>query len=126
MERTVIVKNELIADFMGYERDKWKYFIPEHGYISTDGLWKDMFSSEHLKYHKSWAWVMPVLQRIESIDYDTLISNFQVTVSTDSKNISNVFIGDAENAVETKLQAVYKVVVEFIEWYNRKQSENGD
>lgn len=124
MKKSILIQNELIADFMQYERNRLKYFIPQHGYINSESLWKDMFPSEHLKFHKSWNWLMPVLQKIESIDYDTLISNFQVTISVDSKNITNIFIGDASNTVETKLQAVYKAVVEFIEWYNKKQSEN--
>lgn len=71
--------NKLIAEFMGVDQVDIDYAINEHG---------------QLKYHSSWDWLMPVVEKIYSLDAD--IDFFRVV----------------------NLEATYKSVVEFIKEYN--------
>lgn len=58
--------------------------------------------------------LMPVVEKIEAIDNDDLIIEIRFRlchIEYDEFGIRN-FVG------ETKIQSVYKAVVEFIKWYN--------
>ena len=87
--------NELIAEFMGIEEaynpngNDWvlKKTTPD---INGDTDILECCKSNDLKYHSSWDWLMPVVEKIYSIDAD--IDFF--------KNIS--------------LEDTYKAVVQFI------------
>lgn len=81
--------NELIEEFMG----KPDYIMPEL-----------------LKYHKSWDWLMPVVEKINALempdnfDFDILISLHEW--------ICQVFIKNA-----------YADVVTIIKWYNQNKAQ---
>jgi hypothetical protein len=75
MDNRIIDGNEMICTFMGYERTKSisknfdlnDWIIPEmkNGSWYEDDEWKDYiyYGSHHLKYHKSWDWLMPVVKK---------------------------------------------------------------
>ena len=106
MAKSIKVYNELIAEFMKYERDKLCYFIPKHAKVNSRGEWIDTFPSEHLKFHKSWDWLVPVLEKIFSLpDYQEYADvKYQLS--------------------RLDLDATHKAAVKFIEWFNKKQWEN--
>jgi len=84
--------NKLIAEFMGLVESSIsdKYWTEK----SKEGFGQgELFE---LQYHTSWDWLMPVVEKIYSIDAD--VDFF--------KNIS--------------LEATYKAVIEFIKWYNNE------
>lgn len=77
-------------------------------------------------YHKSWDWLMPVVEKIESLGKNTLISNISghycnimtgVSLMESSINNPSKFLGQGES----KIEAVYKALVEFINWYNQNK-----
>jgi len=76
------IKNKLIGEFMGVYSRKY-------------GFDYDKIGNKGINYHKSWDWLMPVVQKIYSID----------------DNID--FFKDIN------LETTYKAVIEFIEEYNK-------
>ena len=57
----MIDKNRLIAEFMGLDQVDIDTWYDEHN---------------ELKYHKSWDWLMPVIEKIETLGY-TFEKNYQ-------------------------------------------------
>jgi hypothetical protein len=111
--------NELIANWM----PDMEFVIPKNSKYTA--YWKNkntlaQFKPEALRYHKSWDWLMPVVDKIENTG-DGFIS--RVTgcriegylcdfVDQENTEISLQF------SQTSKIEAVYKAVVEFIKWYN--------
>ena len=66
MKNLLIMKeNKLIAEFMGVV-----FHDDENQYYSSDGMYID----DTLKYHTSWNWLMPVIEKI-GIDYFHTLSS---------------------------------------------------
>jgi len=109
--------NKLIAEFMeinvvtldNVRKNKNPYISSEDGYLEDD-----------LKYHCSWDWLMPVVEKIENFGYEFIIveSRCYVKHNTDH-SIEEVF--HMEGDVCSKLKTTYEAVVEFINRYNKKQ-----
>ena len=119
--------NKLIAEFMGMT-----YGDPNDNSVMTQG--SEVIPIESMEYHKSWDWLMPVVEKIERehkanfrikctwnefADYSihqVIVNIEQGEMSKDksciydSKKIYD-YIGDA---VKDKREAIYKAVVEFI------------
>jgi hypothetical protein len=87
--------NELIAEFMGAK--------PTRGDRLT-------YSKDFLKYHTSWDWLMPVVDKI-----------WQVAIDDNSKTHvagKAIKIIDEQVSIFSSIDEVYKAVVEFIKWHN--------
>tara|TARA_B100000424_G_C22860438_1_gene458601 strand:- start:334 stop:606 length:273 start_codon:yes stop_codon:yes gene_type:complete len=82
--------NKLIAEFMGVDQVDIDYAINEHG---------------QLKYHLSWDWLMPVVQKIGD---EYLNTPFDETYSHLTEQYENIWT----------LEDTYNVVVEFIKEQN--------
>ena len=96
------MENKLIAEFMDNEtifntiHDATLYNIKEQGAV--------VYELSELKYHASWDWLMPVVQKCYKIDSHEAFNNL----------VDAVAILD--------IDTTYKAVIEFINYYNR---ENG-
>lgn len=122
-EKTIEQQNEMIARFMEVERDvnTWRHPYGATVYL-IGGYW---LPAKKLKYHSSWEWLMPVVEKIESLYYGGLQfyikdSRAYIEVATqastaygDIPDVPNCYSGFSE----TKLNAVYKTVCDFIKWY---------
>lgn len=120
-EQEIIEGNKLIAEFMQAKNEFSDiYYLPEFGhYFNSYGQIElnDCFRTDELKYHSSWDWLMPVVEKIEK--------NFWVTTTT-RRGYSAVSIHQPQRAYEkiarvdseNKLEATWKAIVEFIKWYN--------
>jgi hypothetical protein len=107
--------NELIAEFMGGH----KQVVGEAGFRAYERgrvLWWNVFPDcegplLYLEFDDSWDWLMPVVEKIE-LDFGgfVIIHNSKCVI-----NPNNIVIIGA-----SKLEAVYKAVVEFIEWHNHQ------
>ena len=115
--------NKLIAEFMGLIVLKEKEIISwEDLNITTHSI------SEFQRYHAEWNWLMPVVEKIESLNITPLYGKewirFSVNIEYDFCKIEHLKItGSKIIAISTsecnsKLQATYKAVIEFIKWYN--------
>ena len=110
--------NELIAEFMNDQ----KWFFNDAKRIAGDEL-------VYLKYHKSWDWLMPVVEKIAKLNYgvsittwpkewDAPIVGVQVMIHDNGDDGPVI---ERHSEPEQMITSIYKVVVEFIKWYN----ENG-
>ena len=109
MNKTVI-NNEKIARYMGVRMLGRYYNIPEHCELKRtlysygcDDV--DVFTGKELQYHKSWDWLVPVINRIIS---DKRYSDYP-----------HLFVVDVRS-----LETTYNIVVKFIDWYNNKESKH--
>jgi len=104
--KETLEKNKLIAEFMNY---------PQSGIDNKDPYYyamKHCFDNNLMKYHSSWDWLMPVVEKIESLGLNTKIYTGHTTIA--SRDAS--FISQKLN--DSKIEATYEAVVEFIKWFN--------
>jgi hypothetical protein len=101
--------NSLIAEFMGLEWDSacnaWykNEKDPEWG-IDTDKL----------KYHSSWDWLMPVVEKIEQLSFNPCVQ-FWVTIEANECVIQNETEDVSFRHISaSKIEATYKAVLKFI------------
>jgi hypothetical protein len=80
--------------------------------------WSTLNSANYihdLKYHSSWDWLMPVVEKIEKMDYGFKMCRKVVEVYVDSTK--EVILKTKESC---RFESLFKAVVEFIKWYNEK------
>ena len=104
--------NKLIAEFMGavgtpkYNPTEWDVYITGCLDVdSDDENAQHFYTPDEMKYHISWDWLMPVVQKIE--DY----------LSDNVGKVGYFDDGLSSNDIEVRYQAV----VEFIKQYNDEQ-----
>jgi len=118
-QEEIISGNKLLAKFMELN-DGWVFCEKDdtqgHGFT---------------KYDISWNWLMPVVEKIEKIGYHISIigtptlshkwAMYKVIIQTATfkENIITKVESDYSNN-ESKISTIYKGVVEFIKWYNKK------
>lgn len=94
---------------MGYKKKGSFYQVPKTGWWSLD----------HFNFHESWDWLMPVVEKIEA---ETHVHNFHIVRDTaeiifTSRSMEYPYI---EVGGKTKIEGVYRAVMKYIEWYNKK------
>ena len=101
---------ELIAEFMGivYNKDEDRYY--NNGYKIQSTL---------LNFYRSWDWLMPVVEKIESLGYEFFIVEDRVKVSHNTDHSIETIIDLTFGG--SKRDATYQGVVEFINQYNKNQ-----
>lgn len=148
---TITEANEIIAEYMefifipvkaGFEHKSSYNFIDKEftsrqeclKYCDEINVWMDPESCFYpqpkcenfeLKYHSSWDWLMPVVEKIESLKLNG--HRYYVEIRHESCEIS-VAINKGANTNKiysslwqnhsSKIDAVYNAVVQFIKWYN--------
>jgi hypothetical protein len=96
--------NQLIAEFMNVDQ------------VDIDQAYEDY---GELRYHTSWDWLMPVVEKIEVLGY-TLEKNYQrIDKDWQCLIIKGNDILFQEFNEDSRLSTHY-VVVEFIKWYNER------
>lgn len=115
--------NKLIAEFMDVTRiENGSYDLPQFGRVFA-GNYKTEYIAQELKYHVSWDWLMPVVNKIENtlIDEDYPM----VIISGDTCEIEcPEFARDMKTWKDGEKQSsTYWMVLRFIEWYNENKEE---
>lgn len=123
--------NILIAKFMGaYESDFDEFGIGWCFPKKEPYMPRQAPSLNELKFHSSWDWLMPVIDKIENGLEDCLgyvaIEKYNIeSYSPGSLKRRLVFFHYKENGKrfigQEKLNAVYRSVIEFIKWYNNNK-----
>lgn len=118
MNKEILEGNKLIMEFMELKPTEWRgmYSVSQDHCTcqeSTPEKALDRFASI-AKYHKSWDWLMPVLERIEAKGYRWEIGMSPISSQYHYCKIWS--IGTIERVY--LLDAVYDAVLEFIKWYN--------
>jgi hypothetical protein len=129
--------NELIAEFMGVKEQQGFY----DSYGQDEPFWytaNDRFRThsrsipdvsfdefiEHCKYDTSWDWLMPVVEKIEKTPE---LFHTRIMAYADENNYLCDIV-DSDNyeracqlSTGSKIDAVYRAVVQFIKWYNEQK-----
>jgi hypothetical protein len=120
--KEIIENNKLIAEFMGglWNEPSQMYGIGNAEYIKIGKVKGYVKACYHykltdLKYHSSWDWLMPVVEKIERHNEFTNVLFFPQGCSINI-NTENGFHFDVD--CDAKIEAVYNACVEFIKWYN--------
>jgi len=112
--------NKLIADFMGatvtqpysenkdYEQDGVLFYYPDR---SSPSVFKNM-SSASVKYHSSWDWLMPVVEKIEVMGISVEIDGNWCAVQVGQN------VPQTAGSAESKIKATWMAIVNFIQWHN--------
>lgn len=116
-QEEILEGNKLIAQFMG------ETLLP----IKEGDLYPIITCTTGLKqtrYHASWDWLMPVVEKIESFDNSNIDSRVSIERNTCSiyyDNRSDLYEFNAWNDGWSKIQITYSHIVEFIKWYNENK-----
>jgi len=124
-----IENNKLIAEFMGFkfhDIDGSCYCVNGDKYIKPKSLIR-LDKGEKLEYDTSWDWLMPVVEKIESlpevdefmIKYDSVYKTIEVQILPSFKD-SFERICNFMPLEEPKIATVYNTCIEFIKWYNQQ------
>jgi len=97
---TTTETNKLIAEFMGYPK------------VANDEDKRD-YLEDCVKYHTSWDWLMPVVRKIVKICCNENEDAFA----------SDEYTSILETIPLARIEDSYKVVVEFIKWYNQNKKK---
>lgn len=98
--------NILLAEFLGERAYKLQAYRVD---IKT--------ISEYIKnpcFQNSWEWLMPVVDKIESLNFTFEIKKNWAKIS---KNKQVIVVRWEED--NSKIEATYNAAVEFINWYNK-------
>lgn len=132
--------NRLIAEFIQLkfivrEKDTWintstSDYGAQSGHTERQGKWyygqmiKDKVHESDLKYHSSWDWLMPVVEKINSIcsKHGQELSNH----SKDQQHLPNQLDNPLHwkswsyhnVSLSTNIERVWLAVTEFIKWHN--------
>ena len=108
--------NKLIAEFMGYKPFDafWDKSDNKKWYSINQLTGNSRNSEDELRFHSSWDWLMPVVEKIEQDQgegYNILIEHRNCWIESDGITIEGY-------STESKIEAVFNAVCEYITWYN--------
>lgn len=108
---TTTEQNKLIAEFMGVE------FINGVYGNCISAMPMKPFTSDSLKYNYSWDWLMPVAEKIESMQWKVDIEYRYTYIHNP---VTDMYF-ETESERTTKLSACLDSVIQFIQWYNENK-----
>lgn len=147
--------NKLIAEFMGLpfkmrdKETKLYYKVCEIPYPLQREHLESTYEEINLKYHESWNWLMPVVDKIEEMGFTTSIKTSYVRINPrknanydhyisyitwnedgwssrkphasydDDYDMGNISYSPKE--IIDKRRAIYEAVIAFINWYNKNK-----
>lgn len=115
--------NKLIVVFMGYEiidRNGYDAVVmkPELTITSGNiGLYSE-YLNQWAKYHSSWDWLMPVVEKIPTLNPDKGKLWFEYKIIRAHCLIWSNRGDEWKNNGGTTISATFKTVIDFITWYN--------
>lgn len=136
IQEQILEGNKLIAEFMGAE------LMSDTSLIDDDPkmkywMYKDpihhksrIHAADKIRYHTSWDWLMPVVEKIEGIEVDGYNGAWKLNLDpwevqfidyTDESHDSVVSITRSD--FDTLIEATWQAVVQFIQWFNNTQNK---
>ena len=106
--------NKMIAEFWGMVSEN----NGEMYYDDDENLFPPT-SKDKLKFNKDWNWLMPVVEKIESLGYEFFFVEDRVMVSHNTDHSIETIIDLTFGG--NKRDATYQGVVEFINEYNKNK-----
>lgn len=123
--KTTEENNKMIAEFMGAKLFLEYWRVQENGEYTVEeplAALLIMKSINELEFHSSWEWLMPVVEKIESIDdgkFDVSLLQDGVIISEWKKQNEIVRLTLAEVDLGSRKNFTYHAVIQFIEYYNK-------
>ena len=127
-KQEILDGNRLIAEFMQVEiKENFHklFYYSDQPFYYVDGKSREEVldkASSYFKYHLSWDWLMPVVEKIEiqSKDLfgeyeDSIINGCGFMIPLPEFNISIAEV--------SKIAAVYVGVLKYIDWYNSQKEK---
>jgi hypothetical protein len=116
----IIENNKLIAKFIGSEFMQSE-IVPMLGHHYP--------TNEELNFDSDWNWLMPVVEKIESLyDGKAFVVQIRSTVCDIFQNTQHwkafqrtINLPTLYTSDKTKIEAVYQAVILFIKWYNQNK-----
>lgn len=150
-ETEIIEGNKLIAEFMGAHilEEDGRFFI--HGWVGKNecsqhtpfdwcgskkktlaSIYDSLLSEDYGawgQFHKKWDWLMPVVEKIESLRYDVMLQGLWLSSGKEDhalRQICSMSTLDGKDVTSassgSKIEAVFIAVVQFIQFYNTQKS----
>jgi hypothetical protein len=114
--------NHLIAKFMGgtlSDHPKLNYVKVWSGQNCPDNIRGRLDLSTTLKYDIDWNWLMPVIDKIESLN----LWEFDIYRQSCEVSFDDIFLANPITFTRsTRLEATYSAVIAFLKWYNTQQN----
>jgi hypothetical protein len=128
-----IADNRLIAEFMGcYLNDSGTAYYMKVGDPFAIGGTRSVYPFGLLKYHTSWDWLMPVVEKIQQLRFMVaIIGDGNPNTNELPNNYCNIFkegftldmvIDGGLIKSNSKIDAVYQAVLQFIQWHNQNKT----
>ncbi len=81
---------------------------------------QDSCSPDAMKFHTSWEWLMPVVEKIENFHpYQDFIIGGNRAILESYSSVEELYSGIFDG--DSKIEATYKAVIAFIGWYNKQK-----
>jgi hypothetical protein len=118
--------NKLIAEFDGWTfENRDEFNRPSKLLFARKATPYTILLLENLEYHSSWDWLMPVVEKLhEGVGW--MDGGADVTIHYKNCHIEYMDEDveyDESAQGETKIEAVWQAVVQFIQWYNNQKSK---
>lgn len=120
----IIDNNRMIAEFMGLNPVKvfGRYSVSKDHCTSVEDTEEAAMAgfANIAKYHISWDWLMPVVEKIGSKTGCELVTGYEYSYwnKFGENCLKKEFKGYGSGVSE-----IYEAVVEFLEWYNKQEHE---
>ena len=146
--KEIIEGNKLIAEFMGFVRHfpnmtstsdlSQVYYYPYVDRIFDEGLYtstikmtseqgyyhnqciRESHNLKYMQFHKSWGWLMPVVEKIETIKVEGYKINFSIMNKTAHWTPAH-WGGLRTYLAQSKIESCWLACVEFIKWHNQNK-----
>lgn len=122
-EQQIIEGNKSIAEFLETEIDYTKHGETAYFFRDNENRTSGYLPHE-LMFHKSWNWLMPVIEEIEEFPYIGVhIEGCYCAIKSDEKYPGEEDEIIVKNPINTfdKFSSVYQTVIQFIKWHNQNK-----
>ena len=129
----IIENNKIIAEFLDWEFDDLSetFETPFLKLVDPNAFGDEQYSCKlqdfELEFHSDWNWLMSVVEKIENLQDENNCAIYNVQIEQSFTEIidnhtSETIIYDID--ADSKIEAVYNTVIEFIKWYNEQNKNN--
>jgi hypothetical protein len=124
----ILTGNKLIAEFI-HPNIIWDYEPRKLPYEGHDRIknWLQLNLKSgwvnQLEYHKSWDWLMPVVEKIEETNFIKIVGKYCGINKTSANSFNNWVATEGVSFTnpKSKIESTYKAVVKFIKWHNKNK-----
>jgi hypothetical protein len=119
-EAEILEYNDLLAGFMNISLTKYPT-----GFETYVGEGLPYTFADNLRYHESWDWLFPIIDKINGMGKEYQFATFKTYVSLTVEKSGNKMYKDFSfanseyiTAEQTSKEAAYKLLIKFIKWHN--------